>query len=156
LLVLTVAVAAVIAVVGYAIASNVTGSGSQSAPQSVATPAPGMAVLIREERRFVESLGATNIAQLSTEQGTPTPAPSVLVREQRRFIERLSAMSVAQLTTASNEALMTSSPLGSMTQAERRRNDALLATLSPQARRYVRAIEAMSYAQLAAAFGTGR
>jgi hypothetical protein len=156
LLVLTVAVAAVIAVAGWAIASNVTGSGSQSAPQSVATPARGMAVLIREERRFVESLGATNIAQLSTQQGIPMPVPSVLVREQRRFIERLGAMSLAQLSAASHDALMTSSPLGSMTPAERRRNDAVLASLPPQARRYVRAIEAMSYAQLAAAFGTGR
>jgi hypothetical protein len=156
LLVLTVAVAAVIAVVGWAIAPNVTGSGSQSAPLSVAAPAPGMAVLIREERRFVESLGATNIAQLSTQQGTSMPVPFVPVREQRRFIERLGAMSVAQLRAASHDALMTSSPLGSMTRAERRRNDALLASLPPQARRYVRAIEAMSYAQLAAAFGTGR
>jgi hypothetical protein len=155
------AVAAVIAIAVWAVASSVTGSGSQPGRQSVATPAtpaPGRASLIREERRYVESLGAVTLAQLNAQQGIPmpAPAPTVLIREQRRFVEGLAAMSLAQLSAATHEALMTSSPLGSMTPAERRQNDALLASLTPTERRYVRGIESMSYAQLAAAFGTGR
>jgi hypothetical protein len=158
LLVLIVALTAVVAVAAWAIASGVIGSGSQPGEQSVATPAPGPVQLVREERRFVESLAAASLAQLDAQQGilTPAPAPSVLVREQRRFLEGLGAMSLAQLRAASRMALMTTSPLGSMTPVERRRNNAVLASLTPTERRYVRGIESMSYAQLAAAFGMGR
>jgi hypothetical protein len=152
------AVAAVIAIAAWAVVSSLTGSGSQTGRQSVATHAPGLASLIREERRAVESFGAISLAQLDAQQGIPmpAPAPSVLIREQRRFLERLAAMSLAQLSAASHEALMTNSPLGSMTPAERRQNNAVLASLTPTERRYVRGIESMTYAQLAAAFGTGR
>jgi DNA-binding CsgD family transcriptional regulator len=81
-----------------------------------------------------------------------------LTPTERRYVRGIESMSYAQLAAAfgTGRALMSNSPLSSMTPAERRQNDALLASLTPTERRYVRGIESMSYAQLAAAFGTGR
>jgi hypothetical protein len=64
-------------------------------------------------------------------------------------------MTLAQHSAAfgTGRTLMSSSPLSSMTPSEPQRTDAVLASLTPEERRYVRAIESTSYAQLAAAFG---
>jgi hypothetical protein len=159
LLPLTVAAAAVIALAAWAITASVTGSASNPR-QAVTLPPSGPVVTPRQEREFVEGLAGMALAQLNAQPAAATQAsgPTSVSREERRFVEGLAAMTLAQLSAAfgTGHTLMSSSPLSSMTPTELQRNDAVLASLTPKERRYVGAIESTSYAQLAAAFGTGR
>jgi hypothetical protein len=96
----------------------------------------------------------TGSATKSRQAGTVTHSGLATPRLNPKYVEEIGTLSLAQLSAAfgTGRALMSSSPLSSMTPTELQRNDAVLASLTPKERQYVRAIESTSYAHLAAAF----
>jgi hypothetical protein len=103
---------------------------------------------------------ASSVTGSAKPRQTATTLPSGLAtpRINSKFVEEIGAMTLAQLSAAfgTGHTLMSSSPLSSMTPTELQRNDAVLASLTPKERQYVRAIESTSYAHLAATFGASK
>jgi hypothetical protein len=104
-LVIVSALAAVIAVVAWAIATYAAGAGRPSAHGAVATQAPVLAHLTPQERQYVIGIVSLTPAQFSAAFGTDRPTSdssggASLTPREHRYVQAIASMSRAQQAAA--------------------------------------------------------
>jgi hypothetical protein len=104
-LVIVSTLAAVLAVVAWAIATYAVGSGSPAAHRAVATQAPALAVLTPQERQYVQGIVSLTPVQLRAAFGTDRPmgdssGVASLTPRERRYVLGITALTPLQLWAA--------------------------------------------------------
>ena len=136
-----IAVAAIVGVAAWAIATYAFGTSTPAAGSGHPSTASVLKSLSPQDRGYVEAITALTPRQLATSFGTgPAPLAS-LTPSERRYVLGIATMTPVELAAAFGTTA---------------REAAVLSSLTPAERRYVEGVAALTPVQLAAAFGTSR